>query len=151
MSFPDIGWPFSNLKIMLKNGKRITKQRRFSEDFKLKIVKEYESGKSSVLELEKIYDISNSMIYNWIYKYSNYNKKSIQVVEMKNSQAFKIKQMEARIKELERAVGQKQMNIDFLEKMIDLAKEQFKIDIKKNFGTQPSGGSKITKKDWSLV
>ena len=132
---------------MLKNGKRITKQRRFSEDFKLKIVKEYESGKSSVLELEKIYDISNSMIYNWIYKYSNYNKKSIQVVEMKNSQAFKIKQMEARIKELERAVGQKQMNIDFLEKMIDLAKEQFKIDIKKNFGTQPSGGSKITKKD----
>src|SRR5690606_35640555 len=105
------------------------------------------SGKSSVLELEKIYDISNSIIYNWIYKYSNYNKKSIQVVEMKNSHALKIKQMEDRIKEWERAVGQKQMNIDFLEKMIDLAKDRFDIDIKKNFGTKPSGGSKITKKD----
>lgn len=132
---------------MLKNGKRITKHRKYSEDFKLKIVKEYETGKSSVCELEKIYDISNASIYNWIYKYSHYNKKSVQVVEMKDSQAEKIKHMVARIKELERAVGQKQMNIDFLEKMIDLAKEQYDIDIKKNSGPQLSGGSKITKKD----
>lgn len=107
---------------MLKNGKRIKRHRRYSEDFKLKIVKEYESGKHSVYEMEKIYDISNVSIYKWIYKYSKYNKKSIQVVEMKNSQANKIKRMEARIKELEQAVGQKQMNIDYLEKMIELAK-----------------------------
>ena len=50
---------------------------------------------------------------------------------MKDSQAHKFKQMEARIKELERAVGQKQMNIDYLEKMIDLAKEHYDMDIKK--------------------
>ena len=54
--------------------------------------------------------------------------------------------MEARIKELERAVGQKQMNIDFLEKMIELAKEEFNIDIKKNSNTPQSGGSKKTGK-----
>src|SRR5690554_2061179 len=116
---------------MLKNGKRIKRRRRFSEDFKLKIVKEYESGEFSVVEMTKIYDISYQTIYNWIYKYSKYNKQSIQVVEMKDSQAHKIKEMEARIKELERAVGQKQMNIDYLEKMIDLAKEHYDIDIKK--------------------
>jgi len=130
---------------MLKNGKRIKRRRRFSEDFKLKIVKEYESGKHSVYEMEKIYDISNSLIYGWIYKYSKYNKKSIQVVEMKNSQAEKVKMMEARIKELEQVVGKKQMNIDYLEKMIDLAKEHYDIDIKKNSNTQHSGGSKKTK------
>lgn len=131
---------------MLKSGKRIKRQRKYSEDFKLKVVREYESGKYSVYEMEKIYDISNQTIYNWIYKYSKYNKKSIQVVEMKDSQAEKIKLMEARIKELERVVGQKQINIDYLEKMIDLAKEEFDIDIKKNSNTRPSGGSKITKK-----
>ena len=64
---------------------------------------------------------------------------------MKNSQAEKIKKMEARIKELEQAVGQKQMNIDYLEKMIDLAKEYYDIDIKKNSDTPHSGGSKTTK------
>lgn len=42
---------------MLKNGKRINTRRKYSEDFKLRIVNEYESGKHSVCELEKIYDI----------------------------------------------------------------------------------------------
>ncbi len=132
---------------MLKTGKRIRRKRKFSEDFKLKIVKEYESGEFSVVEMTKIYDISYQTIYNWIYKYSKYNKQSIQVVEMKDSQAHKMKQMEARIKELEQAVGQKQMNIDYLEKMIDLAKEHYDIDIKKNSNSQHYGGSKNTKKD----
>ena len=130
---------------MLKSGKRIKRRRRFSEEFKLKIVKEYESGEFSVGEMTEIYDISYQSIYNWIYKYSRYNKQSIQVVEMKDSQAHKIKQMEARIKELEQAVGQKQMNIDYLEKMIDLAKEHYDIDIKKNSNTLQSGGSRTIK------
>lgn len=120
--------------------------RKFSEDFKKKLVGEYESGKHSVYEMEKIYNVHNTSIYNWIYKYSTYNKKGIHVVEMKNSQTERLKQMEARIKELERAVGQKQMNIDYLEKMIELAKEHYDIDIKKNSNTPQSGGSKNIKK-----
>jgi len=132
---------------MLKTGKRVRRKRKFSEDFKLKIVKDYESGKFSVVEMAKIYDISYQTIYNWIYKYSKYNKQSIQVVEMKDRQAHKFKQMEARIKELERAVGQKQMNIDYLEKMIELAEENYDIDIKKNSSSLHYGGSKNIKKD----
>ena len=132
---------------MLRTGKRIKVKRHYSEDFKLKIVKQYESGENTILEISKIYDIGQRTIYNRIYKYSRYNKESIKVVEMKDSQVNKIKQLEARVKELERAVGQKQMNIDFLEKMIELADEHFDIDIKKNSNTQHSGGSKTTEKD----
>ena len=131
---------------MLKTGKKVKHQRRFSEDFKLKIVKEYESGRHSVLELEKIYDISNPTLYNWIYKLSKYNKKSIQVVEMKDSQVQKLKELEQKIKDLERIVGQKQIAIDYLEKMIELAEDELKIDIKKNSNTPQSGGSKTIKK-----
>lgn len=132
---------------MLKNGKRIKKPRKFSKDLKLKVVKEYESGKHSVTALSKIYDVSPQTVYNWIYKYSKYNEKSIKVVELKDSQMDKIKRMEKRIMDLERALGKKQMTIDFLERMIDLAKEEYDIDIKKNSDTPPSGGSKITKKN----
>lgn len=131
---------------MLKNGKRIRRRRVFSEDFKLKLIKSYESGEYSVPELEKMYDISNACIYNWIYQYSRYNKKNIKVVEMKDSQLNKIKELEARNKELERALGQKQMSLDYLEKMIELAKEHYNIDLKKNSNTPQSGGSKTTKK-----
>lgn len=132
--------------MMIKTGKRVRKYRRYSEDFKLKIVKQYESGEYSVPQLEKIYDISNRNIYLWIYKYSKFNEHSVQVVEIKDSQMNKIKQLEAQVKELQQAVGQKQMHIDFLEKIIDLASEELDIDIKKNSNTPQSGGSKQTGK-----
>lgn len=129
---------------MIKTGKRLRPKRKFSEDFKLQIVADYESGKMSTLELSKCYNIAQNLIYLWIYKYSNYNKKSVQVVEMKDSQLHKIKELEKKVKELEQAVGRKQMNIDYLEKMIELAKDYYDIDIKKNFDTPPSGGSRKT-------
>lgn len=131
---------------MLKNGKRLRRHRRFSEDFKLKIVELYEKGEYSVSELQKIYEIRSQCIYNWIYKYSKYNQKNIQVVEIKDSQSNKLKELEKKVQELERSVGQKQMKIDYLNKIIDLAKEEFDIDIKKNSDTPHFGGSKITKK-----
>ncbi len=130
---------------MLKTGKKVRNLRKFSDDFKLKIVKEYETGSLSISQLSNFYDIRCPTIYNWIYKFSKYNEKSVQVVELKNSNMDKLKLLEQRIKELEMAVGQKQMNIDYLEKMIDLAKQEFNIDIKKNSNSQPSGGSKKTK------
>jgi|SRR5690554_797186 len=131
---------------MLKTGKRIKRKRLYSETFKLQIVKEYESGNYTVRELMRLYDLVEPTVYNWIYKYSTYNKKSIQVVEMKDSSAKKLKDLEQQIKDLQEAVGRKQMNIDYLEKMIDLAKDHYDIDIKKNSDTPLSGGSKTIKK-----
>lgn len=96
--------------------------------------------------MEKLYGISNSLIYNWIYKFSTFNEKGVRVVEMKDSNIDKLKQLELKIKELEQAVGQKQIKIDYLEKMIDIAKDEFSIDIKKNFNTSQSVGSLKTRK-----
>jgi transposase len=131
---------------MLKTGKRINSHRRFSEEFKRKLVVDYEKGVMSVVQIERFYGIRNALIYRWIYKYSTYNEKNIRIVEMKDSQTNKLKELEEKVKELERAVGQKQIMIDYLEKLIDLAKENYSIDIKKNSNTPLSGGSNPTKK-----
>ncbi|MFN3760051.1 MAG: transposase [Algoriphagus aquaeductus] len=131
---------------MLKTGKRIKSKRTFSEEFKRKLVEEYEKGLMSVPQMERYYGISNKLIYNWIYKYSTYNEKNVRIVELKDSQTNRLKELEEKVKELERAVGQKQIMIDYLEKMIDLAKETYSIDIKKNSNTPHSGGSKPTGK-----
>jgi hypothetical protein len=96
--------------------------------------------------LEKLYGISNSLIYNWIYKFSTFNEKGFRVVEMKESNIDKLKHLEQKIKELEQIVGQKQIKIDYLEKMIDIAKEDLNIDIKKNYNTPQSTGSEGIKK-----
>jgi len=118
----------------------INSRRVFSEEFKKARIKDYESGKFTVKEIGRLFGIQTAVIYRWIYKYSVYNKKSVKVVEMKDSATRKLKELETRIKELEQIVGQKQIKIDFLEKMIDLAKEELDIDIKKNSDTLQSGG-----------
>lgn len=125
---------------------RINSKRVFAEEFKRARVKEYEQGHYTVKELSKLYHIQTAVIYRWIYKYSAYNKRSIKVVEMSESSQKKVKALQKRIEELERVVGQKQLNIDFLEKMIELSQQEYGIDIKKNFSTPPSAGSgKISK------
>jgi transposase-like protein len=130
---------------MKANLKQLKKSRVYSEEFKRSIVKDFESGRFSVSQLEKLHGMSNVSIYKWIYKFSTFNEKGSRVVEMKNSSTQKMKELEARIKELEGIVGRKQINIDYLEKMIDIAKDELNIDIKKNSNTPQSAGSKNTK------
>jgi transposase-like protein len=130
---------------MKANLQQIRKLRIYSDDFKKEIVAIYESGKFSVLQLEKLYGVSNASIYSWIYKFSTFNEKGFRIVEMKESSAEKLKQLEQKVKELEQAVGQKQIKIDYLEKIIEIAKDDLKIDIKKNYNIQQSIGSKAIK------
>lgn len=130
---------------MKANLQQIRKLRIYSDDFKKEIVAIYESGKFSVLQLEKLYGVSNASIYGWIYKFSTFNEKGFRIVEMKESSAEKLKQLEQKVKELEQAVGQKQIKIDYLEKIIEIAKDDLKIDIKKNYNIQQSIGSKAIK------
>ena len=120
-------------------------KRVFSEDFKKSRVKEYEKGTHTVSELGKLFDIHPKVIYRWIYKYSLYNKKSYKIVEMSKSSTQKVKDLEKRIQELERIVGQKQLNIDYLEKLIEIADDELGIDIKKKQDTPQSSGSGKTK------
>ena len=126
---------------MKANVRSVRKQRKYSEEFKKRIVADFESGKFSVLQLEKLHGIGNPIIYRWIYKFSTFNEKGFRIVEMKDSSNKKMKELEARVKELEGAVGRKQIKIDYLEKMMEIAKDELDIDIKKNFGTPQSIGS----------
>ena len=131
---------------MRANLKQIRKHRLYSDEFKKEIVSIFESGKYSVPQLEKLYGISSTVIYRWIYKISTFNEKGFRVIEMKSSSMTKLKELEQKIKALEQAVGQKQIKIDYLEKMIEIAKEELHIDIKKNYSTPQSTGSALTKK-----
>ncbi|MFN5982497.1 MAG: transposase [Fluviicola sp.] len=131
---------------MEKKVRLLRSPRKFTDDFKRKVVKEFEDGSLSVMQLSRLYGIANQQIYEWIYKFSIFNEKGSRIVEMKDSQTAKFKELEQRIKELEQNVGQKQIKIEYLEKMIDLAKLEFNIDIKKNFATPQSNGSKKTEK-----
>ena len=130
---------------MRTNLKKLRKKLRYSEDFKKELVSLFEKGTYSVLQLERLYGVTNGSIYRWIYKYSTFNEKGIRVVEMKQSSSLKLKELTNKVKELEQIVGQKQIKIDFLEKMIEIAESEFSIAIKKKSNTSQSNGLKKIK------
>lgn len=121
--------------------RKLRTRRTFSEQIRRKAVKEFRSGKYTAKELADLYHCSQQTIYNWIYKYSPGDSPQINVVEMSQSTDHKVKDLHDKIARLERALGQKQIKVDFLEKMIELAEEEYNLDVKKNSSLKPSGGS----------
>lgn len=119
--------------------------RHFSEEFKRQKVSDIENRLISISQLSRDYQVSHTSIRKWLYKYSAMKKKKEKVVYETESDSLRVKQLQDRIRDLERVVGQKQLKIDFLEKMIELAEEDLKVDIKKKPSTGPSTGSEVTK------
>ena len=105
--------------------------RYFSESLKRKIVGELEKNLVTVSEVCKEYQVSHTSVYKWIYKYSAMRKKSIKMVVESDSDVVKMKVMREHIAELERLLGQKQFEIDFLNKQLELLGEHYQVDLKK--------------------
>ena len=120
--------------------------RSFSEEFKREKVLEIESGKSSPSEISRTYQVSKTSVSRWVNSYSNRKTKGIKIIVEKDSDTKKIQAMQARIAELERLVGQKQIELEFKDKMIEIAEEVYKVDIKKKFESKLSSGSGNTGK-----
>ena len=126
---------------------RSRQNRYFSEEIKKKIVMDLEKNLIRISDVCQTYQVSRTSIYRWIYTYSAMaKKKHKQVVEPKSDTA-RIKALEERIKELERALGQKQLMIDFKDKMIELAEQRYNVDIKTKLGLKALSGSDTTKKN----
>ena len=134
----------NHLNLRERQGARI-----FSRGFKQQKVQEIERKLATVAEVSKEYSVSRTAVYKWLDKYSIANKRKARYIVEPMSDTRKIADLKARIKELERMVGQKQIQLEFKEKMIELAEQHYKINIKKNFGSKQSSGSGTTGKSKS--
>jgi transposase len=117
-------------------GKRI-----FSEVLKRQVIKDLVAGRSSIRSIMAEHQVSSQSIYNWLYKYSpNHQPKCTLVVQME-SEATRNHELQKRIADLERIVGQKQLEIDFLNRLIAIGSKELEFDFKKNFSPKLSNGS----------
>ena len=117
------------------------RNRQFSEDFKRKKVSELDRNLITISELCREYQISRTSVYRWLYLYSRMKKKHVKQVVEANSDSRKLLQMKEEIKELQRIIGEKQILLDFKDKMIELAEGKYGVDIKKKFSGKPSSGT----------
>jgi len=115
--------------------------RYFSEGFKKKKVEELDKRVTSVAEICKAYEVSNTAVYKWIYKYSVMRKKAVKLVVESQSDTARIKAMQEHISLLEQMLGQKEFELDFVKKQMEIASAQYGVDFKKKPSGPPSTGT----------
>ena len=109
------------------------RKRTFSEEFKRQKVKEIERKQISVSQVSKAYQVRPNNIYKWIDKYSIKGQNGVRLVVEMESETKRVLALMQQVAELERIVGQKQIVIDFQNKMIELAEQEYQVDIKKKW------------------
>lgn len=123
-----------------KSKLEIRERRIFSEELKKKIVRDLVGKRTTIRSVMAEHQVSHNSVYQWLYKYSvQHEQKCTLVVQMK-SEATKNSELQQRIAELERIVGQKQLEIDFLNKLLEIGSGELGFDLKKSFSLPPSNG-----------
>lgn len=129
-------------------------QKDYSLSLKLQIVKEVESGESTITHCRKKYGIqSHATVLNWLRKYGNFDWDYQRPYTMQKTPEQRIMELEAEVKLLEKqkAFLEKQAYIAdkkvvFFDMMIDLAEKEYHIDIRKNSPPEQSTTSAVKKK-----
>lgn len=90
--------------------KSASRRRKFTREFKLKVIREVEAGKSQS-QAAREYMLSDTAIYKWRQQLAKYPEQAF----AGNGNSYTD---EARLQELERMVGRLTMENDFLKKLL---------------------------------
>lgn len=110
-------------------------RRVFSTEFKKEKVGLIELGKLSVREISQTYEVSVTSVYKWLYKFGKLGKSERVVVE-KISEENKNVSLLKKIAELERTIGQQQMQLIYKDAVIQKGSEHIGADLEKKFNSQ---------------
>ncbi|MEO6916043.1 MAG: transposase [Chitinophagaceae bacterium] len=125
-------------------------RRIFSDELKRKLVKDIEDGKVSVTGVSREYSVSFQAVYAWLPKFSSSLSSSKILVVQMDSEQYKTRELQRQVLELEAALGRKQMEVDYLNKVIDFAGNDLGMDLKKNISSLVLDGSAKTSKKSDL-
>jgi transposase len=129
---------------MSSSPRSVNRHRRYSIDFKRARVKDFESGIFSVAQIGRLYKIQSSVLYRWLKQYSTLPHQTAIIVEVPNSQTAKVKALEDRVALLERALGNKQLELELSQAKLTILAEQGVNVKKKASSTKPSSESAKT-------
>ena len=114
-------------------------RRRYSEEFKRQVCKEYLSQHARVVQLSRCHELSPSLIRIWIRKYAQGGYAG----DVRPS--AQEKQLAARVAELERKIGQLTLENDLLKKLEVHARRQTSARPAVLSGPEPSRSRKDAK------
>ena len=118
------------------------KVNHFTDEFKFMVVQEYLNTDISLVELKKKHSIrGNGSVSNWMRKFGG-DKVTDEQISIQKAMSKEVektpqeRKLEAKIKELEKALEQERLRTLALNTMINIAERDLKISIRKKSGTK---------------
>lgn len=118
----------------MKNRRKV--RRTFSTAFKREKVELIDQGRLKVKDLSLIYEVSETAIYKWIRKFSKLESTERLVIEKISEEKKNIELMK-HVRELEQALGRKQLALDYYKEVINVISEQQGEDVVKKYKPKP--------------
>jgi transposase len=118
-----------------------TKSGQYSETFKIHVVAEVESGKLSIAEANRKYNIAgHTTVSKWCRKYGkSTNKQNNLKGTIMAKEEHEIVRLHNEIKALKANLDDERMKNVVLETMVDIAEKELDIPIRKKYGAKQSG------------
>jgi transposase-like protein len=115
---------------------KMKKVKRYSDDFKKEVIKEFKGGKISKSELRRKYGIGGgSTILQWMRKFEGSVPKDLYMPKEKEKT---LDQLKLEIEQLKHQLEYEKLKSKVFDKMIDIAEEEFQIPIRKKPGAKQS-------------
>lgn len=120
---------------MLKDDRVI---KRYSENFKLKVLSEIETGRLSKQEASRVYGLSSGSIQKWIKKYSKFDLQNQRIRIETMDERDRLKELEKENRRLKEALADKDVKLLVSDAMLEVLRKQmgFKSveELKKKYG-----------------
>lgn len=131
-------------------------QKDYSMSFKLQVVQEVEQTGISLSAVSAKYGIQGGdTVRQWIKKFGTFNREYQRSIAMERTKDQYLLELEQKIKvleqqkaTLEKQVHDSELKVAFVDLLVDMAEEEFKIPIRKKFlpgQSKPSKSNKATR------
>jgi transposase len=118
------------------------KVNHFTDEFKFMVIQEYLNSDISLAELKKKHSIrGNGCVSDWMRKFGT-SEVTVEQINLQRTMSKeeektpRERKLEAKVKELEKALEQERLRTQALDTMINIAERDLKISIRKKSGTK---------------
>lgn len=110
---------------------------RYSMAFKMQVVKDVENGLLNAEEARKLYGIGGRQtVHEWVSQYGMNQRTGKVVYIMTDKEERELLALRRENRMLKKALDDSQVKVIALETLIEVAEEEFHIDVKKKYGAK---------------
>jgi transposase-like protein len=108
-----------------------SKSRYFAPEVRQAIVAEIDAGMSKA-EAARKYQVSQTTVFGWMQRYSPHYKARVVTIVESASQTSRVKELELELRNAYAAIGRKDCQLVYQDKLFEAAQKELGYDLKKN-------------------